>query len=112
MSPLNDHEFEMFEAELRRYHPQGVDPLPLPVPRFSATVKWIAAAAIILLFAIVFWFALKPRQRQLAIAREPLTRIRAQAAMARGASIDDLAPLPVKHKQPNQVSALEVLSQE
>ena len=114
MSQLNDHEFGAFEAELRRYRPRAVDPLPLSLPFRSPAWIWMGAAAAALVIAIALWFFPHHRQRHHHIAAnsEPLTQIHAQAALARGANVDDLAPLPIVQEQPHGISALEVLSQE
>jgi len=116
MSDLEKNELEAFETELRRFRPLGVAPLPL---RSSAPASWavraFAVAAVLVITTLVVWlFRPHPHSthhEDVAIS-EPLTEIRARTAIARGASVEDLAPLPTQQQHAHGISALEVLSQE
>ena len=116
MSELDEHELAAFESELRKFRPREVMPL---VVRTSAPVIWaraVAVAAAVALVVLGIWL-LRPvhqpsRNHETVFISEPLTKIRARVALARGANVDDIAPLPVKRPQAHGISALDVLAQE
>jgi hypothetical protein len=114
MPQLNQHELEDFENELRQYRPRSVRALPLSSAFLGRISKgMLVAAVIVIAIAAEVWLGPKHgQQHHISVSSEPLTQIRAEAALARGASVDELAPLPLTSQQPNGLSALEVLSKE
>jgi hypothetical protein len=112
----DDRELRSFESELRQFLVRSADPLPLPPPlRASGKLKFAAVAVIVMLAIAALWIlhSANPKHRHhIAVASQPLTEIQARVALAKGAALDDLAPIPVNRQQSHGVSALEVLSKE